>query len=225
MRARVALLAPELERLPPDQAAEALVAKYRRASVEQERFETYKKQREKLAGQMEEARQELAEAEGILDALCQEAECDDPAKLATVEQASQSARDLRKELDLQNDALAVLAAPATVEEFVAEIERADPDQLPVQIENLTAQIIALEEEYKALSDVVAVQNKASPTSTVRPQSTRLSAPRACSLKSPPTSRSTCGCDLPRPSCARRSSDIARRTKGRCSNGPARSSPN
>ena len=160
VQTQVVSLAPDLEPLPPDQAAEALVGRYRRAATEQGRHETIKKQREKLVEQLEQARRELTEVEGVLDALCQEAGCDDPANLAAVEQASQVARDLRNELGHQNDALGVLAAPASVEDFVAEIELVDPDQLPGQIEGLTTKIRALEEESKMMSDIVAVESKA-----------------------------------------------------------------
>ncbi|HUY36529.1 MAG TPA: AAA family ATPase [Pirellulales bacterium] len=156
----VGQLAPDLAGLAVDEAAERLIDSHRQAITHEARLDAARKQREKHAIQREQARQAIREAEGAMDALCQEAHCEAAERLPEIEQASTKAKGLHVNLAHVHDNLLLLGAPATVEEFIAEIGGVEADDLPVRIDALSAQIAGWNEEREQASNTVAVEGKA-----------------------------------------------------------------
>ncbi|HEV3025672.1 MAG TPA: AAA family ATPase [Pirellulales bacterium] len=157
--ALVAQFDPQLAGLPAEEAAGRLIEGHRRAIAQQGRLDALRKQREKLALQIDQAEKAIREAEGALKALCQEAQCDAPQQLPEFERRAAAAKALRQELGHLNEKLLLLGAPATVEDFIAQVGNVDPDELPARIDTLERQIATWEEERKQAADVIAVEGR------------------------------------------------------------------
>jgi uncharacterized protein YhaN len=157
--ALVAQFDPQLAGLPAEEAAGRLIDGHRRAIAQQGRLDALRKQREKVALQMEQAEKAIREAEGALKALCQEAQCDAPQQLPEIERLAAAAKALHQELGHLNEKLLLLGAPATVDDFIAQVGNVDPDELPARIDALERQIATWEEERKQAADVIAVEGR------------------------------------------------------------------
>jgi uncharacterized protein YhaN len=155
----VARFDPQSAGIPADEAADRLIEGHRRAIAEQARFEELQRQRATYSSQMEQARNAIREAEGVLKALCQEARCDGPQQLPEIEERAAAAKTLRQELGHVNETLLLLGAGAPVEDFVDQVAHVEPDELPARIGALEAQIASGEEERKRAADVIAVEGK------------------------------------------------------------------
>ncbi|HVC92213.1 MAG TPA: AAA family ATPase [Pirellulales bacterium] len=156
----VGQLAPELAGLVAEEAAERLIESHRQAIEREARLGTSRKQREKHALQLDQSQRAIRGAEGAMAALCQEAHCEAAERLPEIEQASTKAKGLHNDLAHVNDKLLLLAAPSTVEEFVAEIGSVEADELPMRIDALSAQIACWSDEREQASNTVAIESKA-----------------------------------------------------------------
>lgn len=150
----------ELGAVSPDVAAERLLAAYRQATTHQARIDALRKQRDKQAAQAEQSRQTGAAARAVLDALCQEANCERYERLPEIERQSALAKELDNDERRANETLRLLSAGAPLAEFIDEVSRADGDLLPARIEQLGEQIEQLSARGKELSGIVTLEQKA-----------------------------------------------------------------
>jgi uncharacterized protein YhaN len=154
-----ALLAPELDVEHPDIVAESLndrLATAREAAT----------LRKNLIDQLEKARRDQADAEKQiaennirLDSLCREALCDEPEKLAEIEQLARLKKQLFDENEKIEKDLRNLSAGATVDDFIAEAGSMDADAIGPEKERMDAEISTLEKESAALNQNAGVLKK------------------------------------------------------------------
>jgi uncharacterized protein YhaN len=153
------LLAPELDAERPDIVAESLndrLATAREAAT----------LRKNLIDQLEKARRDQADAEKQmaennirLDSLCREALCDEPEKLAEIEQQARLKKQLFDENEKIEKDLRHLSAGATVDDFIAEAGSLDADAIGPETERMDAEINTLEKESAALNQHAGVLKK------------------------------------------------------------------
>ncbi len=154
-----ALLAPELDAQHPDIVAESLndrLASAREAAT----------LRKNLLDQLNKARRDQADAEKQiaennirLASLCREALCDEPEKLAEIEQQARLKKQLSDENEKMEKDLRNLSAGATVDAFIAEAGGMDADGIGPDMERMDAEISALEQESAALNQNAGVLKK------------------------------------------------------------------
>ncbi|MGH7135444.1 MAG: ATP-binding protein, partial [Pirellulales bacterium] len=143
-----------------DQAADALLLEYRQATEDRGRLQTLRKQREGQASQVAESKRAAAEARAVLDTLCREAGCDDPANLPELEQRSSRAKELQANERHLHEQLSLLSAGMPLDELVEEVGRVDADDLPNKLDRLSRRISELETERDALLNTITLETKA-----------------------------------------------------------------
>ncbi|HWB13427.1 MAG TPA: AAA family ATPase [Pirellulales bacterium] len=146
-----------LTKLPVDQAADVLLARCRQAIEDRGRVQTLQRQREKHAAQLAEAKQTAAESRAMLDTLCRDAGCDDPAELPGLEERSALAKELQARQRNLHEQIALLSAGSPPDAFVEEVESTDCDGLPGKLDELDERASRLKAQRDELSKTVAVE--------------------------------------------------------------------
>ena len=85
------------------------------------------------------------------DLLARQAGCASQEELATRETESAQIEALRGELDRLRAELSYSASGQDLEQFIAEVAKLDPDQLPVRLKELQQQLHELDEQRTKLS--------------------------------------------------------------------------
>jgi uncharacterized protein YhaN len=148
-----------LEKFTVDQAADMLLAEYRGAMEDRGRLETLRKQRAKQVAQLAEAKNVAAQSRTVIESLCREANCDDPARLPEVEERSLRTKELRALEGNLHEQLVLLSASAPLEEFIVEVGKVEPDGLPSKLDELRQRVVALESQRDHLLNTVALESK------------------------------------------------------------------
>ncbi len=154
------LVAPELNGLPPDQAAirlQSLLNKDRQDAV---RHQSIEKQIEEEQKALQAADHEIKDASNELQELMRKAHCSDLVALEDAERKSTRSRELTRQLVEVNKTLAGFAAGATVEAFLDEVAEVDPDQLPFQIDECERQTRELEDQRSRLEQQIGRERAA-----------------------------------------------------------------
>lgn len=137
--------------LPADRAAEELNARLKSARAAEKTRDALRRQHATEAGRVQEARRKIESIDGLLDALCREANCDSREELFEAEQRSNRRRTLEAEVARLEEKLHEHAVGATLDGFVAEIEALpDPAGLEVEIGRLDERIAALDKQRSEL---------------------------------------------------------------------------
>ena len=133
-------VAPELSDLPEDQAGARLNSLLSENRQEQTRRQQIEKDIEGARAEIEKSNVSIQTVKMKLDALCREAECDNPDQLVTAE--GRSAERLRIQEGFTSIEQEILEAGegSTIAELEAQAKDSDPDGLPGQIEELTNEI-------------------------------------------------------------------------------------
>jgi len=149
VRALAGRVAPDLlesDTFDPGPVAAELYNRLTRARADREKRDGLVARRLELAQTAAAAGDTIAEMRGRLAALCREARCPDEDDLPDLEVRSARRQTLEKELADQNARLLELAAGASLDAFLAEADRTDPDGLPPRIDHMNAAIASLERE-------------------------------------------------------------------------------
>ena len=133
-------VAPELSDLPEDQAGARLNSLLSENRQEQTRRQQIEKDIEGARAEIEKSNVSIQTVKMKLDALCREAECDNPDQLVTAE--GRSAERLRIQEGFTSIKQDILEAGegSTIAELEDQAKDSDPDSLPGQIERLTNEI-------------------------------------------------------------------------------------
>jgi uncharacterized protein YhaN len=150
----------EFDRMAVDQAADRLLADYRRAVESRKVRDTLHGQRKKQSAQLAAARQAAAMAQSEMTTLVQEAGCDCEEALPLLVERSNEANRWRSKLKQAEDQLLLLSAGVPLAEFVEQIGRVDSDALPSKIAELGQRVAELDAEKTTLSNTVALASKA-----------------------------------------------------------------
>jgi uncharacterized protein YhaN len=146
-----------LRKFSVDQAADVLLVQCRQAMEDRGRLETLRRQREKHAARLMEAKQIAAESRAVLETLCREAGCDDPAELPALEERSTQAKELQGRQRHLQEQIALLSAGAALDAFVEDVGQVDGDGLPGKLDELAERASRLKAERDELSKRVAVE--------------------------------------------------------------------
>lgn len=149
----------DLGRLAADQAADRLLAEYRRGVAAQGRLDTLRDQRQKHLEQSVKADEAAATAQAAIAALCQEAACDDEEALPRLEELSIQAKALRATAEQLQEQLLLLSAGAPLADLLEQVGHVDPDALPGKLAQLDERIAELNAAQIQLSETVGRQSK------------------------------------------------------------------
>lgn len=148
-----------LERMSADQAADALLAEYRRATEDRGRLETLRKQRQKHAAALAEAKRTAARSQAELDSLCREAGCDAADRLPELEARSNRAKELQTRQRDLHEQLVVAGGGMLLADFLSQIAAVEPDSLAGKIQQLSERVIELDAKRLELSNAAALHGK------------------------------------------------------------------
>lgn len=145
-------VAPDLAELSPEEQAEELVRRLRRASEDRQKQDMLRQQCARQETVREEARYTVEQMTAQLQAMCQEARCTDTEQLPAAIQASEAAAALCEQLQAVEEPLMHLCGGGTLEAMVAETEAIDADRLPLECGMLQEQIDRLAKERDELCE-------------------------------------------------------------------------
>ncbi|MCF8107629.1 MAG: AAA family ATPase [Desulfohalobiaceae bacterium] len=151
--------APDLAELPVDQAVESLNALLDRAQAQATTLTHYQESIQKIEEDIEAAIQDRDHAAFQLAELCSLARCDNQEALEAVEQRWKQQVELRKSLAAEELNLREIAQSRNLETFIAEVEQADPDSLPVRLQEVEQELERLEEAFGEQSTQVGELRK------------------------------------------------------------------
>jgi DNA repair ATPase RecN len=135
VKALIGHVAPDWERLQPDQAAAQLSAELTRAREAATRHAQITREIEQKGRGLREAEKEIALATKKLESLCRQARCDAPDELEAREKRSNEYQELKERIQaLETDI--VERGGARLRQILQEVEKADADALTAQIEEL-----------------------------------------------------------------------------------------
>jgi len=147
-------MASDLKDLPAEHVATELNARLTRSRTAKSQQLAMEKQRRQEEDKLRDAKQRIAHIESELDVICEEAGCSDYEELPNAERRSKMRRQIESDLEELEERLRKLGAGATVEEFVTEAQKVDPDGIDGQIEKLSQEIKALNEEKSELDQTI-----------------------------------------------------------------------
>jgi uncharacterized protein YhaN len=143
-------VARDLKDLTPEQLAAELNVRLKRARSAKTKQEGLEGEQKKHSKKLEQAEETISEIGAQLSGMCEEAGCSSYTELPEAERRSLKRLEMEEELEELENQLRKLSGGATVDEFVAEAERVDPDGIEAQIEHLGEQIEELGEEKSEL---------------------------------------------------------------------------
>ena len=148
-----------LDRMTADQAADALLAEYRRATEDRGRLEAMRKQRQKQAAVLAEAKQTTARSQAELESLCREAGCDSVDHLPELEARSARAKELQSQQRDLHEQLVVSSGAMPLVDFLSQIAAVEPDRLPGKIQQFGERVTELDARRIELSNTAALYGK------------------------------------------------------------------
>ncbi len=150
-------LAREFKDAAPEEAGALLNAKLTEARAMQSRQRDMQRQLDAAIKEREKAKKILDDATTLMESLCREARCTQPAMLPEIENRSRKRLQLNRENEDIGNRLRRLSAGATVEAFVAEADSVAPDSLVPAMERLADDIAALERERSELDQTIGTE--------------------------------------------------------------------
>lgn len=131
-----------------------LVDRVSRAEKDRARVDGWNEELRKRQVELDEAASLIANSEGEIEKLCEEAGCDSAADLPAAEEKSQSRRETATALQTLEQRLRELAAGTELDEWVAAAEEFDADRVQADVARLDGEIDALEREKKSVSEKI-----------------------------------------------------------------------
>ncbi len=153
VRALVDQVAPDLASLPVERQAREVYARWQKAVRDDEKLGQLRRQRADRVKERDHARRTIDEQIARLDAMCQEAGVPRHEDLSEAIQRSGQQRRLRDELKDREGRLLELAGGAAIEDFAAEVEAVDADEVPGRLKELCEAIEEREAEKGDLREI------------------------------------------------------------------------
>jgi uncharacterized protein YhaN len=150
-------LAPELKDKPRDRAALLLNARLNTARESQTARRSLQQQLKKTLADQDSAQKRMDDAATLLQALCREANCQQPQDLPEAERRATQRRQLLDEREALDNRLRHLGAGATVEAFISEATAIAAERTPSDLDQLSHDIEALERERAALHQTIGTE--------------------------------------------------------------------
>ncbi|MFZ0452054.1 MAG: AAA family ATPase [Desulfatiglandaceae bacterium] len=152
-------VAIEAKKIPIEQAAADLNGRLTRAREAGTELKGLEKQLGQEEKQLREAEKGISGARSKLDRMCEEAHCSKYEDLSEAEKRSFRRRRIEAELEGLEEQLRKLAAGMTVEEFVEDAQRVDPDEVHSQIDRLNEEVTSLEKEKSDIDRTIGGEEK------------------------------------------------------------------
>ncbi len=154
VKALIGHVAPEWERLTPDQAAAQLSSELNRAREAATRYAQIAREIEQKNRGLREAEKEIALATEKINGLCRQAGCETPDELEAREKLSSEFQELKQRIqDLETD-IVERGGGATLQQILQEVETVDADVLNAQIEELRETLDELKRQQTELDEKV-----------------------------------------------------------------------
>jgi len=147
-------VAPEWERLTPDQAAAQLSSELNRAREAATRHAQIAREIEQKGRGLREAEKEIALATEKLNGLCRQAGCETHDELEAREKLSNEFQELKKRIQALETDIVERGGGATLQQILQEVERIDTDALAAQIEELNRTLDELKRQQTELDERV-----------------------------------------------------------------------
>lgn len=138
--------AGDLKGMAVEQAANELNTRLKRARTNHTKLKTLEAQLDQEGKREKEVEEEIATAEARLTGMCEEAGCEGYDSLPEIEERSEKRRTIESEIKNIDEQLLKLSAGNTIEDFVTEASKEDPDGIDMEIQRLAEQIDALSHE-------------------------------------------------------------------------------
>ncbi|MFO7460435.1 MAG: hypothetical protein R6X07_07395, partial [Desulfatiglandales bacterium] len=145
---------PNLAKLSADQAVAELNRRLRRALEANTRLQEFQSQLEGEEQDLEAARDKIEEIHSKLSVMCKEAGCSHHEELSVAEARSERKENIENELRELGTQLRKLSAGSTIEAFVEEAGRVDPDAIEGRLERIDEEISLLTEEKSRLDQTI-----------------------------------------------------------------------
>ena len=143
-------VAEDLKALPADQIAAELMVRLNRAREVKTRKQGLETQLEVEKARLEKSKKRIEEIHSYLAGMCEQAGCRTHEELAQAEENSEHRQKIESELESSERELRKLSAGATVEAFIAEASRVDPDGIEGRVTKIDEEIKTLGEEKSEL---------------------------------------------------------------------------
>ena len=150
----VKTVAEELANLSVDQAAIELNARLNRARKTQTKQQGLERQLSEDKARENHASKEIGEIKARFKGMCEEAGCENYENLLEAESRSEERRQIESKLKSLDEQLLGLSAGATIDHFVKEALKEDPDGIDVKIELLSEEIEELASEKSKLDQTI-----------------------------------------------------------------------
>jgi uncharacterized protein YhaN len=147
-------VANDLKDLPAGEATLELNSRLTRARTAQSQRQTLKKQLSQEQNRMEKAVGRIAEIETRLNGMCEEAGCERYEDLPEAERRSEKRRQIETELHNLDERLHQLSAGDTIDDFIRQASKVDPDGIDGEIGRLTEETDTLNQEKSELDQCI-----------------------------------------------------------------------
>jgi uncharacterized protein YhaN len=151
--------APDLIDGPCEPAAETLIARLKKAAIEQKQHQTLTQQRERLKRQCDETKDSIDKLSARLEVMCRDAGGVQADDLPQAERASETALRVDERLASLETQLFDVAAGASIDALLAEAEGVLADDLPGRIEQIGRQVEQLELERGELDRTIGGEQR------------------------------------------------------------------
>jgi uncharacterized protein YhaN len=150
----VETLAPDLASESRDRAAELLNGRLTRTHKDESKHLGLMERLESLNKEKDDAERRLFECRALIESLCKEANCASAESIAEMEKRARERKTLIRELKDLEQQLRKLSAGATLEAFIDEASRIDPDSIAPELQELVKATETLETERSELDQKI-----------------------------------------------------------------------
>lgn len=152
----VGICAPDLASFPPENAVIELEDRLKKANLDLVRFTDAQKSWDELSAEMPGIGEKIERARSELTGLMAAAGCPDIESLKSAEERSAALRKLEDEVQGSLKTLGTHAAGMAPEDFVAELENEDADEVEAQLAALGEELEGVDDQYDELTKSAAV---------------------------------------------------------------------
>lgn len=148
----------DLTPLPVEQAVSELHSRLGKAVGDNITLMNFRQDLSDRERELESAMEAIEKAGISIKSLIEEAKCEHIDQLRDVEEKSDLVRDLKNNLEQLDKQLYAYSSGVKIEQFVAEVQKVDPDSLPYIIEDLQNEIATLKNSGSDLDQTIGAES-------------------------------------------------------------------
>jgi len=150
----IRIVANDLSGLPVEQAVMNLIACLKQSQTADSKKQTLEKQIDQANIHKNEAAKKITDTQIFLNAMCEEARCENYLELSNAERRSDIRRELESELNVLDSQLLKLSAGASIENFITESLAIEADSIDSRIDTLSENINILTNQKSTLDQAI-----------------------------------------------------------------------